>query len=44
MSKITYATELGICVDSALLLDDLTLKHLRRLRRLIGIQELRGTV
>ena len=44
MSKITYATDLGICVDSALLLDDQTLKQLQRLSRLIGIQELRGTV
>ena len=38
MSQITCATDFGISVDSALLLDDYTLKQLQRLSRLIGIQ------
>jgi hypothetical protein len=44
MSQITCATDFGICVDNALLLDDQTLKQLQLLSRLIGIQWLRGTV
>jgi hypothetical protein len=38
MSKVTCAADLGICVDSALLLDDQTLKQLQCLSRLIGTQ------
>ncbi len=38
MSKIICATDFGISVDSALLLDDYTPKQLQRLSRLIGIQ------
>src|SRR6266478_1356582 len=38
MSKIICATDFGIFVDSALLLDDYTPKQLQRLSRLIGIQ------
>ncbi len=38
MSTITSAADLGIYVDSALLLNDQTLKQLQRLSRRIGIQ------
>jgi hypothetical protein len=38
MTQITSGTNFGICVDSALKLDDQNLEQLQRLRRLIGIQ------